>query len=145
MNIWQYNGSDFTAEDAQTKIDEGYIGFLYIITDASNGKKYVGKKLLSSKKKLTPLKGQKRKRIKIIQSDWESYHGSSESLKEQVALRIDDFHREIIEFAKAKGELSYIEAKYQFEHNVLLDRNNWYNGIISCRINYKHLRALWIN
>ena len=34
----------------------------------------------------------------------------------------------------SKSELSYMKAKHQFDNDVLLS-NDWYNGIISCRIN----------
>lgn len=145
MAAWQYDGSEFTSELAQQKIDEGCIGFVYVITDASNNKKYCGKKLLLSKRKLAPLRGQKRKRLKIVQSDWPTYYGSSEKVNEEVALRVNDFHREILVFAKTKGTLNYMEAKYQFEHEVLLRRSEYYNGIINCRINSSHLKELWIN
>jgi hypothetical protein len=143
--LWQYQGFDFTSELAQSKIDEGYLGFVYEITDASNGMKYIGKKLLFSKKKLPPLKGQKRKRLKIVESDWTTYYGSSETVKEQVALRPDDFSREILEFAKSKGILNYIEMKYQVDRQVLLRRSEYYNGIINVRINASHVKDLWIN
>lgn len=142
--MWYYESKEFTREDADLKIQEGYIGFVYEILDQSNNKKYLGKKLLTSKKKLAPLKGQKRKRIVIGHSDWEKYYGSSETVKEQVATRKDDFKRVILEFCKSKGELSYMEAKYQFEREVLL-RDDYYNGIINCRINRSHVKNLWKN
>jgi len=142
---WQYQGAEFTSELAQEKIVEGYIGFCYEITDNANGMKYIGKKLLLSKKKLPPLKGQKRKRTKITESDWRTYYGSSEAVKEQVVIRKEDFSREILEFAKSKGILNYIEMKCQVDREVLLRRSEYYNGIVSCRINASHLRDLWIN
>jgi hypothetical protein len=142
--MWYYKDSPFTKEDAAVKIEEGYIGFVYEIADTSTGKKYLGKKMLVTKKKLAPLKGQKRKRIFIVQSDWEKYYGSSETVKEAVSVRKEDFQREILDFCKAKGELSYIEAKYQFEREVLL-RDDYYNGIINCRINRTHVKSLWKN
>lgn len=140
--MWYHNDLIFTRELADLKIDDGYIGFVYEIHDTLNGKKYLGKKLLTSRKKLAPLKGQKRKRIVVCHSDWEKYYGSSETVKEQVALRKNDFHREILTFCKGKGELSYMEAKYQFEREVLL-RDEYYNGIINCRINKTHVKNLW--
>lgn len=145
MNSWIYQGIEFTHELAQEKIAEGFIGFIYEITDSSNGMKYIGKKLLLSKRKLQPLKGQKRKRIKLAESDWISYHGSSEIVKEQVELRHADFHREILEFAKTKGVLNYIEMKHQIFKEVLLRRSEYYNGIIAGKINASHLKDLWIN
>ena len=74
--MWLHNGEEFTRE----MIDK-YVGFVYIITDLSNSKKYVGKKLFQSKRRLAPLKGKTRKRTKITESDWMDYYGSSEEVK----------------------------------------------------------------
>lgn len=142
MLPWTYQNNPFTKEDAEVKIADGYIGFVYEITDVSNGKKYIGKKLLVTRRKRPPLKGQKRKRIDIIQSDWEKYCGSSETIKLMVKDRANDFHREILEFCRAKGELSYIEAKWQFSKEVLL-RDDYYNEFIGCKIHSKHVQNLW--
>ena len=142
MSPWTYQNNVFTKEDAELKIAEGCIVFIYEITDVSNGKKYIGKKLLITKRKRPPLKGQKRKRIDIIQSDWAKYYGSSEKVKLLVDERPADFQREILEFCKAKGELSYIEAKWQFTKEVLLT-DDYYNEFIGCKINASHLKNLW--
>ena len=135
--MWFYNGKEFTSED----IGE-YIGFVYLITDQSNGKKYVGKKLFKSKRKLKPLKGKTRRRIKVVESDWKAYYGSSEEVKQMVEEKgADNFHREILYLCYSKGELGYLEAKYQFEHDVLL-RDDYYNGIIQCKIHRSHIKRL---
>jgi len=60
---WHYNGKPFTSE-----MIEDNLGFVYIVTDKRNGKDYIGKKGLVSKRKLPPLKGKKRKRIKIVET-----------------------------------------------------------------------------
>ena len=52
-----------------------------------------------------------------------------------------NFHREILHFGKSKGELSYLEAKEQFDRRVLLD-DEYYNGIINCRIHRSHVQGL---
>jgi len=62
--MWYYEGEEFTSE-----MIEDYVGFVYLITDLTNGKKYVGKKLFVSKRKLPPLKGKTRKRTVIKESD----------------------------------------------------------------------------
>jgi serine/threonine protein kinase len=135
--MWYYNEKEFTSED----IGE-YIGFVYLITDQSNGKKYVGKKLFKSKRKLKPLKGKTRRRIKVVESDWKAYYGSSEEVKQMVEEKgADNFHREILYLCYSKGELGYLEAKYQFEHDVLL-RDDYYNGIIQCKIHRSHIKRL---
>lgn len=139
---WLYNDAEFGSEQAQAAIDAGYIGFVYEITDASNGKKYIGKKLLTSKKKLPPLKGKTRKRVKITQSDWEKYYGSSETVKTLVETRKSDFNRKILYLCKTKGELSYMEAKEQFDREVLLS-DDFYNEFIGVKIHSAHVKNLW--
>ena len=62
-------------------LPEDCVGFVYLITDKSNNKKYVGKKLLTSKRKLAPLKGKTRKRTVVKETDWQKYYGSSEEVK----------------------------------------------------------------
>lgn len=139
---WIYNSLEFSRTDAQEKIDQGYIGFVYEITDGLNDKKYIGKKTLVSVRKLPALKGKTRKRIKRVQSDWEKYYGSSEAVKTLVESRQSDFSRKILYFAKGKGELNYIEAKYQFDNDVLLT-SDYYNEFIGVKINASHVKNLW--
>lgn len=135
--MWLYNGEEFTSE----MIDK-YIGFVYIITDVSNSKKYVGKKLFQSKRRLAPLKGKTRKRTKVVESDWMEYFGSSEEVKLMVEEKgVDNFKREILHLCNTKGEMSYLEAKEQFDRNVLLS-DEYYNGIINCKIHRTHVKGL---
>ena len=135
--MWFYKGEVFTSE-----MIEDYVGFVYLITDKSNNKKYVGKKLLTSKRKLAPLKGKTRKRTVVKETDWQKYYGSSEKVKLMVEEKgVDNFHREILYLCMSKGQLGYVEAKYQFENDVLL-RDDYYNGIIQCKIHRNHVRSL---
>lgn len=140
-NRWQYNGKPFTHEVALLKMEEGFIGFIYEITDTLNGKKYIGKKQMAGKRRLPPLKGQKRKRVKIVESDWEKYFGSSELLCALVSERQADFTREVLFLCRSKGELNYKEAELQFSKGVLLS-GDYYNGIINCKIHRKHVSSL---
>jgi hypothetical protein len=94
---------------------------------------------------LKPLKGKKRRRTVVKQSDWQEYFSSSDTIKALVEERgADTFHREILHLCRSKGELSYMEAKLQFDNDVLL-RSDFYNGIIQCRINQSHVKNLWID
>ena len=132
---WFYNGEPFTSE-----MVEDNIGFVYCITDTRNGLKYIGKKGLISKRRMPPLKGKKRRRIKIIETDWQSYYGSSETVKALVEeYGPETFHREILRLCKSKGQMSYYEAKMQFETDCLLKPDEYYNEFIGCKINRRHL------
>ena len=113
---------------------------MYIITNITNGKKYIGKKFFWSTKRKTVNK--KKRRIKV-ESDWKNYWSSSEEVKKDVKeLGEDKFTREIIHLCKSKGVANYLEAKEQFLRTVLEDNEKWYNGIINCRVNKTHIKLL---
>lgn len=134
MSSWTYQGQPFTSD----MIGE-YFGFVYLITNLDNGKMYVGKKWFWSTRKLPPLKGKTRKRRVQKESDWQKYYGSSDEVKLLVEQHGEDnFEREILRLCKTKGECSYYELVEQVDREVLL-RDNYYNGIIQCKIHSKHL------
>lgn len=136
--MWYYKGEEFTSEDIGD-----YIGMVYCITDLSNGMKYIGKKGLMSVRRLPPLKGQKRKRKKIVETDWKKYYGSSEQVKLLVEeLGPENFKREILYLCTMKGEMTYLEAKEQFARDVLLKPDEYYNKFIGTRIHAKHVAIL---
>jgi hypothetical protein len=142
MATWYYKGAEFTYEDAQHEIDNGAVGFVYCITDGLNGKKYIGKKTLTCKRRLAPLKGKTKKRIKIVHSDWQKYYGSSEQVKALVSERPDDFKREVLTICHSKGALNYEEARLQFQLEVLLS-DDYYNNFIGTKIHSNHVKCLW--
>ena len=113
------------------------IGFVYIIKNIKTLKWYVGKKLFWFKQTKSPLKGKKRKRKGLFESDWREYTGSSNTLNADIAKQgIDNFERRIIKLCKTKTELSYEELKQQVLMNALFDKN-CYNQLIRCRIHVK--------
>ena len=73
-NPWQYNGLAFTGEDIRD-----YFGFVYLITNIQNGRKYIGRKYFWSFRKPPG----KKRRVKK-ESDWRKYYGSCPELKEDV-------------------------------------------------------------
>lgn len=109
-------------------------GFVYLITNTVDDKKYIGKKQIEKKTKRPPLKGKKRKRIFIGESDWKTYTGSSDKLNADIEKHgKDKFKFEIIYSCGTKSELAYMETLYQFQAEALL-REDYYNGIMNCRI-----------
>lgn len=128
--MWFYEGEPFE------KTPEEFQGFVYRITDDC-GKMYIGKKFFWKPKILPVTKTRKRRKRTIVESDWKTYHGSNELLKERVQEG-GEVKREILRLCKTKGQCSYYEAKLQFENDVLLD-DNYYNNFIGCKIHSKHL------
>ena len=125
---WTYEGNEID------QIPDDYEGFVYLITNTTTGQKYIGKKLAKFKTTKPPLKGKKNKRRGTKESDWREYYGSSDRLNADVAtLGADKFTREILYLCKGRGEMSYIEAREQFDRRVL-ETDDYYNGIINVRV-----------
>lgn len=125
---WLYNGKTFTADHA-----EGYTGFVYIIENKINGRKYIGKKLFT-KAKSKKIRGSIRKRRLRVVSDWETYYGSNKELCEDVKKHGPEyFTRTILRLCSSKSEASYHEAKLQFEMDAIIN-DNYYNQWIMVKI-----------
>ena len=133
--MWLYNGQEFTTEDISDNV-----GFVYEIHDKQTEMLYVGKKRFWSKVSKPPLKGRKNRRRSVKESDWQDYYGSSEEVKTLVEdSGRDRFERRILRLCKTLGEMSYYEAKIQFENDVLLKPDKYYNAFIGCKIHRKHV------
>jgi len=113
---WQYNKEDFT------DVPKGMEGFVYVITNLTNDKKYIGKKNFWTRQK-----DRKTGRRKTKESDWQSYWGSCDLLIEDVKLLGQDkFFREILYLCPHKKSMSYYETMEQFKRDVIL-REDYYN------------------
>ena len=126
-------------------LPEDCVGFVYLITNNLTGRKYIGKKLAKFSKttyKTVKLKNGNKKRKKIrgkIDSDWQTYYGSSPELtKDVIALGVENFSREILYYCRSKSECSYIEAREQFARRVL-ETTDYYNGHIQVRVHGSHI------
>jgi Putative endonuclease segE, GIY-YIG domain len=129
--MWNYNNQPFEAPS------ESDYGFVYIITNLTTGRRYIGKKLFWFRK-TRQVKGKKKRYL--ASSDWQDYWGSNDELKRDIEeLGIDNFRRDIIYLCKNKGECSYMEAKLQFEHEVLRRPAEFYNSWIMLKVHRKHL------
>jgi hypothetical protein len=111
-NPWKYNDKIFDTDDIGD-----YYGFVYLIINTSNQRKYIGRKYFWSYR--TP-PGKKRK-VKQ-ESDWKKYYGSCPELKEDVKKYGKDiFSREILSLHKTKGQCNYEETRQLFNYNVLTE------------------------
>jgi hypothetical protein len=138
---WFHNGVEVT------ELPEDCVGFVYIITNLTNNRKYIGKKLAKFSKttyKTVKLKNGTKKKKKIrskIDSDWQEYYGSSPNLTADInTLGKDKFSREILYYCKSKAETSYIEAREQFDRKVL-ESDDYYNGHIQVRVHGSHIKS----
>ena len=139
--MWLYNNEQIT------ELPEDCVGFVYLITNTTTNRKYVGKKLAKfsrTKYKTVTLKNGTKKKKKIrdkIDSDWQEYYGSSNELNKDIELLgKEHFRRDILFYCKTKAECSYIEAREQFARQVL-ESDDYYNNNIMCRIHGSHIRG----
>lgn len=137
--MWTFENTEIT------ELPDDCVGFVYLITNLTNNRKYIGKKLAKfsrTRTKTVTLKNGTKKKKKIrdkVDSDWLEYYGSSNELNKDVdALGKDNFTREILFFCKSKAECSYIEAREQFTRRVL-ESTEYYNNNIMCRIHGSHI------
>ena len=134
--MWTYENKLY--DEAPKK----YMGFVYLITDLTTNRKYIGKKLFWNTRKLKPLKGKTRRRTQVVESNWKNYYGSNEELQQLVEnSHAQRFEREILHLCMKKGIMSYLEAREQFDRNVLLS-DEYYNNFIGCKIHGKHVAGL---
>lgn len=136
----------FFQNEIVNELPEDCVGFVYIITNLTNNKKYIGKKLAKFSKttyKTVKLKNGNKKKKKIrnkIDSDWQEYYGSSPNLTADInTLGKENFKREILYYCKSKAECSYIEAREQFSRKVL-ESDEYYNGHIQVRVHGSHIK-----
>ncbi len=131
--MWYYNNEEFN------NTPEEYQGFVYEITELSTNKKYIGKKNFWRPKTL-PKNSRRSRKVKTrVESDWREYYGSNVVLQGLVEEHgSKGYQRVILHLCKTKGQMSYYEAKLQFENDVLL-KEEYYNEFIGCKIHSKHL------
>lgn len=93
--------------------EEAFFGFIYLIVNTTNNKKYIGKKQFY----------QYRNRKKWKKFDWQNYTSSSKSLNEDIkSLGKDSFAFYILFLCKTRGELTYLEANEQHKRDVLVSK-----------------------
>ena len=111
-NPWYFEGTPFLSEN----IDDNF-GFVYLITNLTNGRKYIGRKYFWSFRKPP---GKKRKVKK--ESDWKKYYGSCPELKEDIErLGRQNFSRTILSLHKTPGKTNFEETRQLFINGVLTE------------------------
>ena len=130
--MWIYEGREVDEDQIN-----GYTGFVYLITNLTNNRRYIGKKLFTSTR-TKMVKGRRRKVKK--DSDWRDYYGSNAILKQDVdRLGPDSFRREILYLCKSKGTANYLEMREQIDRRVL-ESDDWYNNQIYVRVHRSHIK-----
>jgi hypothetical protein len=121
-------------------LPEGTFGFIYKITNKTDGKFYIGKKQIMSqtnvklgKKELEALPTQRgkkpSKKLVIKESNWVDYMGSNKFLLEDIKnLGEKKFLKEILVICPNKKLLTYWELAIQCKYDVL--QVNCYNDSI---------------
>ena len=109
------------------------IGFVYLL-EYPDGKKYIGKKNLYLRVKLPILKSKLKRKghlsflrigreLVLKESNWLEYQGSHKEKKLQPSKKY------ILHYARSNRQLTYLETKELFKHNVL-EEEDFYNDNI---------------
>ena len=116
--MWHYNNQIYNELH-----DKDLIGFVYEITDKETGKKYIGKKNFYqtrktklSKKKQEQLNTKKTHLKLTTETKWQEYKSSHQELKKLPENRL---FKVIHSFHYSNRDLTYAEAKLQFERDVI--------------------------
>jgi hypothetical protein len=122
-----------------------YEGYIYMTTILDTGRSYIGKKnffhknnVKLGKKELANLpvaRGKKpTKKLIIKESDWKTYYGSAQEIKDSIKLYSKErITRIVLRLCKTKKELTYYECKYLFQYGVLETQGRWVNDNIQGR------------
>jgi hypothetical protein len=133
--MWLYNGKEIGDDEI-----DGYAAFVYIITNITDNKRYIGKKIFKTIRR-QKVKGKTRRKKVEKESDWKSYFGSNIVLLSDVErLGQDKFEREIVKLCKTRGTANYWEAKLQMQHEVLEKPDEFYNEHIWVRVHRSHIK-----
>lgn len=111
--MWLYQES--TIESLE-QMPLGTIGFIYRIDNPDTNEYYIGKKSTIANRTLPPLKGQKRKRKVVKESDWKTYQSSNKTVRDWISPK-----KTILKYCYNKKQMTYWENKYLYCSDVLTD------------------------
>ena len=140
MNNWLYENKVIEKiED----FPENTFGFVYRITNLTNGKFYIGKKQLLSqtnvklgKKEIAALPTQRgrtpSKKLVVKESNWQEYWGSNKLILEEIKQGgTTAFRKEILKFCFNKKQLTYWELHFQCVNEVLVSDKSYNDNILA--------------
>ena len=114
--MWLYNNQVLET------VPEGMEGFVYLIENLTNNRKYIGKKHFWERRK-----DRKTGRRKKKESSWQSYMGSCDELiADYKELGSVNFKKTILYLCPHKKSMSYFETLEQFKRDVIM-REDYYN------------------
>lgn len=114
--MWLYNNQVLAT------VPDGMEGFVYLIENLTNNKKYIGKKCFWERRK-----DRKTGRRKKKESAWREYCGSCDELIEDYKqLGSVNFKKTILYLCPHKKSMSYFETLEQFKRDVIM-REDYYN------------------
>ena len=115
MLNWTHNSKDILSHDDLTS---DVVGFIYCIK-YKDGRRYIGKKLIRSARRVKPTKAQlairkNYKRVEMVDLPFVNYEGST---KNSVGLEVQN--KIILELCSDKINLDYCERKWLIHYDVL--------------------------
>lgn len=126
MSHWLYENK------IVTEAPDNFFGFVYLITNLTNGKKYIGRKYFGTSRRVK-VAGKKRRKVVRKDSNWREYTGSSKTLLADIdKLGKKSFRFSILAYGKTKGEVNYIEENIHHRLHVSCD-DSYYNDCIGPR------------
>ena len=102
--MWLYNNIEFTEEMVGT-----WFGYVYEITNLTNGRKYVGKKFFT-RAGTKQIKG-KKKKVRLS-SGWANYWSSSEELKADVKQLLINQSADQVKIANLEQDVEELKSNY---------------------------------
>lgn len=138
--MWLYQNKEIKE---LSDMPENSFGFIYEVTHVPTGRKYIGRKQLTSvtkkalgKKELALLTDKRASKKKVVkkETDWKTYYGSHPEIKQLIKdKKQSEFTREILIFVSTKKQLTYYEDKYLYMKGVIEPGSTYFNDNISGR------------
>lgn len=126
MSHWLYTGK------LLLEAPENYFGFVYIITNKTSGKKYIGRKYFGTTRRVK-VAGKKRRKVVRKDSNWKEYTGSSKNLNSDILkLGKENFKFQILIMGETKGQVNYLEENIHHRFHVSFNED-YYNDCIGPR------------